>query len=225
MFENPILAIDTVTEQCSVAVTYGENHIQLCESAEKSHSRHILSMVHDVLKQADLNLSSLAAIAVNIGPGSFTGVRIGIGVAQGLAYAIKIPVFSFCSLETLAFEGQAGTVLSALDARMGQVYYAQYEVSANQRPQLLVDPVVIDPTSVPFPPQSPFTCVGNGWEVYQSKFESLGFIESSYNPNLQLPEAKSMLCLGQMMSVDDAIDPLNLTAYYVRNEVAKKSSK
>ena len=119
-----ILAIDTATEACSVAVwNQGEIHA-LFELCPREHTQRILPMVQQVLAESGLALNQLDALAFGRGPGSFTGVRIGIGIAQGLALGADLPMIGVSTLQTMA-QGAwrvsgAARVLAAIDARMGK---------------------------------------------------------------------------------------------------------
>ena len=125
-----ILAIDTATEACSAALwNTGEicAHFELCP---REHTQRILPVVQDILSQSGVTLAELDALAFGRGPGSFTGVRIGIGIAQGLALGAELPMIGVSTLATMAqgaFRKSGATrVLAAIDARMGEVYWAEY---------------------------------------------------------------------------------------------------
>ncbi len=128
-----ILAVDTATEASSVALlssaTTSLRDAHLVERHEelgKSHARQILGMVDAVLAEAQMSLSMLDGIAASIGPGAFTGVRISVAVAQGLAFGAGLPVVPVSTLEALALQalqGGATHALACLDARMGEVYW------------------------------------------------------------------------------------------------------
>lgn len=122
-----ILAIDTATEACSVALwNNGEKHA-LFEICPREHTQRILPMVQQVLAESGVTLNQLDALAFGRGPGSFTGVRIGIGIAQGLAMGAELPMIGVSTLATMAqgaFRVTGATqVLAAIDARMGEVYW------------------------------------------------------------------------------------------------------
>ena len=125
-----ILAIDTATEACSVALW---NDGKLCahfEECPREHTQRILPLVKMILTEGNTSLNNLDALAYGRGPGSFTGVRIGIGIAQGLALGAELPMIGVSTLATMA-EGAwrntgATRVLAAIDARMGEVYWAEY---------------------------------------------------------------------------------------------------
>lgn len=119
-----ILALDTATEACSVALwNDGEIH-SLFEICPREHTQRILPMVQQVLADSGLTLKDLDALAFGQGPGSFTGVRIGIGIAQGLALGADLPLLGVSSLAAMAQgafrQMQATQVLAAIDARMGK---------------------------------------------------------------------------------------------------------
>ena len=130
-----ILAIDTATEACSVALWNDGTvnaHFELCP---REHTQRILPMVQDILTTSGTSLTDINALAYGRGPGSFTGVRIGIGIAQGLALGAELPMIGVSTLMTMAQgawrKNGATRVLSAIDARMGEVYWAEYQRDEN----------------------------------------------------------------------------------------------
>src|ERR1700726_3505134 len=130
-----VLAVDTATEACSVALKSGDELI--CRFAEGglAHAQQVLGMVEAVLAEAQLSLSMLDGIAASIGPGAFTGVRISVAVAQGLAFGAGLPVVPVSTLEALALqliqEG-ACLALACLDARRGEVYWGCFAAGAGR---------------------------------------------------------------------------------------------
>ena len=123
-----IMAVDTATTSCSVAVVQGDEVLSERNwTNDQSHSRHLMGMVAGVLADRGLSLKDLDAFAVSRGPGSFTGLRIGIGTVKGLAYTAGKPLVGISSLEALAAQGDSdGLVCSLLDARKGEVYSCLY---------------------------------------------------------------------------------------------------
>ena len=126
-----ILAIDTATEACSAALWNDgaqSAHFEICP---REHTQRILPLVQEVLTESGTTLSELDALAFGRGPGSFTGVRIGIGIAQGLALGAELPMIGVSTLATMAQGAWRKTgatrVLAAIDARMGEVYWAEYQ--------------------------------------------------------------------------------------------------
>ena len=138
-----ILAIDTSSAWCSVALSLGsipEHALERHELLGPSASQHLLPWITELLKQEGLLLRDLDAIAVGIGPGAFTGVRLGVAVVQGLAFAADLPVAPVASLDAIAasaidhrllqtMDASKLEITVAIDARMGEVYWANYSVS------------------------------------------------------------------------------------------------
>ena len=135
-----ILALGTSTEWCSVALLIrdagGLALPTLSERTGPAQSRRLLPMAETLLRDAGLQMRDLDAIAFDAGPGSFTGLRIGCGVAQGLGFALSLPLFPVVSLEALAVQSGAANAFVAIDARMNEVYCASYAIGGGL-PQLL----------------------------------------------------------------------------------------
>ena len=124
-----LLAIDTATERCSVAARVRGEWFERSVDTQRGHADIVLTMVDDVLREAGAKLKQLAAIAYGRGPGAFTGVRIAVGVVQGLAYGAQIPTVGISNLAAVAHQviDQGSPVLACMDARMNEVYWAVYE--------------------------------------------------------------------------------------------------
>ena len=138
-----ILAIDTSTEACSVALQIGDKTIAKFADEPRSHSRLLMPMVQQVLAEADIRVNQLDAIGVSIGPGSFTGLRIGFAAVQGMAYGADIPVVPVSTLELLSAtyrrqaNPQAGEIIALLDARMSEFNLGRYQLGQNNQIALL----------------------------------------------------------------------------------------
>ncbi|MBR7887365.1 tRNA (adenosine(37)-N6)-threonylcarbamoyltransferase complex dimerization subunit type 1 TsaB [Marinomonas sp. A79] len=164
-----ILALDTSTPACSVALNIDGVVLEDFRMAPRLHNDLILPMVDQILAQAGLTLSDVDAIAFGRGPGSFTGLRISAGVVQGLAFGADLPVIPVSTLEALALEGFQKTGqahwLAALDARMGEIYLGGYHVDkGNGRYEItsVVDECVVKPGALSAF-TTPFNGVGSGW--------------------------------------------------------------
>ena len=121
-----LLSIDTATEACSVALSgTGDTILERYQIKPRGHSNLVLTMTEDVLLEAGISRHDLDGIAFDSGPGSFTGIRIGLGVAQGLALALDLPLLGVSSLMALAEGSGVNAVLPAIDARMGEVYWGR----------------------------------------------------------------------------------------------------
>lgn len=171
-----LLAVDTATEGCSAACLAGDKSFERYAVDPQGHSRTLLGMVEAVLAEARLERSALDALAYDAGPGSFTGIRIGAGVAQGLALGLEKPLLAVSSLMTLA-EGarreqpDCNSVLAAIDARMDQVYWARLESDPEAPGHWRWDemPCVSEPREVAVH-ISGCTGVGSGWDRYSDVF-------------------------------------------------------
>ena len=122
-----ILAVDTCLAACSAAVVEGETTLfSLSESMVRGHQERLAGMVREVMVKAGLGLTKLDRIGVTVGPGSFTGLRVGLAFAKGLGAALDRPVIGVGSLEALAAE-RPGLTVAVVDARRGQVYVQAFE--------------------------------------------------------------------------------------------------
>lgn len=122
-----ILSLDTTAARCAVALTKGQSVLSSkAETMTKGQAERLFPMTDEVLEEAGLTYEDLAAIAVATGPGNFTGVRICVSAARGLALSLNIPAIGVSTLEALAY-GQAGRVLAILDARADHVYAQVFE--------------------------------------------------------------------------------------------------
>lgn len=130
-----LLAVDTSTRCCSIAVACeGRPTVELFEASPRTHSAHLLQMIGGALNRAGLTPGALDGLAVTVGPGSFTGLRIGISTVKGLAFARGLPCAGVSSLEALAEACPAGpqTICALMDARKGQVYAAVFRRSGDR---------------------------------------------------------------------------------------------
>jgi tRNA threonylcarbamoyladenosine biosynthesis protein TsaB len=148
-----LLAIDTATEVCSVALAVGDATDEASETVGHAHSARLLPMIDALLARHGLRLAECDAIAFGAGPGSFTGLRIACGVAQGLAYGAGKPVIAIGNLAALAADAFAlqpavRRVLAAIDARIGEVYWAVFE-NAGVRPREVAAPALANAADLP----------------------------------------------------------------------------
>ena len=129
-----ILALDTATEALSAALLVEGQLLEHYELAGRAHSERLSAAIHRLMGEAELGFSQLDALVCGVGPGSFVGVRLGLGYAKGLALALDLPVVPVSSLAMLAqraVDDGARDVLACIDARTGEVYLGGYAVDAS----------------------------------------------------------------------------------------------
>jgi tRNA threonylcarbamoyladenosine biosynthesis protein TsaB len=218
-----VLALDAATEMCSVALLCdGEVAVRSIESG-KAHSQQLLSMVGELLAGAQVSLAHLDGIAASIGPGAFTGVRISVAVAQGLAFGAGLPVVPVGTLEALALRvirAPADRALVCLDARMGEVYWGCFGADAANGVYALSPPMVGPPESVTSPDRTGARGIGRGFSAYPA-LEAIAGVITDKESRLSLPHAREMARLGSLrLSAGGGIDAADLEPLYLRNKVA-----
>lgn len=164
-----LLAVDTASRSCSVAVADGERlAAELTATVARTHTAHLMTMVDSALGMAGLDVGAMDGFAVTLGPGSFTGLRIGISTVKGLAFAAGRPAAGVSSLAALACQALPwpGLVCALLDARRGEVYAGLYRV-AGGRPVALAAERVLPPERLLAEIHTPCMFVGDGAERHQ----------------------------------------------------------
>jgi tRNA threonylcarbamoyladenosine biosynthesis protein TsaB len=217
-----ILAIDTSTEACSAAI-WTDTAVTERHEMGHQHSVRILSMVDELLVETGFALSRLDAIAFGRGPGSFTGLRIGAGVAQGLAFGADLPVTPVSSLAALAQGVAAPRVLAAFDARMHQVYSGGYVKNNQGIVELVGAENVAAPDEVPLPEGKDWVGAGNGWDRYHGALLAhLGYRVVTWCAQVY-PRARDVGRLGAASyQAGGAVAAELALPVYLRDEVAVK---
>ena len=219
-----LLAIDTSTENCSVALVHDGKLTTRDIESPREHSQKLLPFVEEALDSAGVSLAELDGLVVGAGPGSFTGVRIGVSMAQGLAFSADLPVYPVCSLQALAQQAirknDVAGVVACIDARMGEVYYALYEnesgIAVAQSEPAVAKP---DTNLIDTGRLKGWGTAGTGWDVYADILDENH--ELKHSNNSQLPLAEDMLTVVNGAGVDPVQAEL-LEPLYVRNEVTWK---
>ena len=213
-----ILAIDTCTEVCSVSLLSNQTRVSRFVKDVAKSSGLILPLCDEVFSEVGIDVSELDQIVYTKGPGAFTGVRMCVGVVQGMSLAHDIPTMGFSTLEVVGFGAtkkyQTNKVGVALDARMGEVYWGVYEDQVLSQ-ESLRKPEAVDRLN------QDYIGVGTAWGVYQDALILQSGIEKC---NAEFyPKAENLidLYLAQPQSQDVGL-PL---PSYLRNNVAKKSLK
>lgn len=235
-----ILAIETATSSCSVAIEENGVVFELSETGNNIHSQVLLGMVQQVLKDAKVSVSDLNAVAVGQGPGSFTGLRIGIGVAQGLAYGAECQMIGISSLAALAHQSQeTGYILAGIDARMSEIYWGLYKNrigdEANEitsQTELIgqlsvsapkgINIESISDQSIDFERERLFL-VGNAWSEYRDVIDKELFERATELGGSFMPIASGVLALAKhAYAQEQLISPIDFAPHYIRNNVASK---
>ncbi|MBQ0756283.1 MAG: tRNA (adenosine(37)-N6)-threonylcarbamoyltransferase complex dimerization subunit type 1 TsaB [Amphritea sp.] len=166
-----ILALDTSTDACSVALSIDGEIQEDFRIIPRQHTRQLLPMVDEMLTAAGLRVNQLDAIAFGRGPGSFAGIRIATGAAQGLAYAANLPVIPVSTLAAIALkaarEYKVDRIISTLDARMNELYSCAYEMREGL-PVALVKETVSAPEKIVLPEGDDWFAAGKGWVYLES---------------------------------------------------------
>jgi tRNA threonylcarbamoyladenosine biosynthesis protein TsaB len=217
-----LLALDTATEVCTVALSLDGDVLEHSESGGQ-HAEGILLMIDALLAQAGLRLTQLDALAFGRGPGSFTGLRIGAGVAQGLAFGADLPVVPVSSLAALAQGQAAEKVLAAFDARMQQVYWGAFVRNALGTMELQGAEGVFAPLLIPIPDGAGWHGAGPGWDAYHADLrQRMGSSLTGWQPH-SFPSARHVAELGAAgLLAGHAVAPEDALPVYIRNDVAIK---
>lgn len=224
-----LLAFDTSTEYLSLAILKNDALFSYNVLAGQSHSKIILPQVQAILNEAQLSLSDLNGIVFGAGPGSFTGVRIAAGVAQGLGFGQNLPVIGVCTLQALAESSGAHRVIACLDARMGEIYHAAYvkdcvNDSTSWRAERL--PSLFKPDDLPAVDGVDWVGAGSGWQTYTETLKhKYSHQLISTQPSL-LPTARAMLNIAApKFAAGLGLPASEAMPIYIRNRVALKSSE
>ena len=222
------LAIDTSTSQCVLGVSKGQLRYTRVIDSGRSHSRDILPNIESLMAEAQLALQELDVIIFGQGPGSFTGLRIAVGVVQGLGYGLGIPVVPLSTLACLAYgefvRSGAENVLVALTARQEEVFYGAYSMIDDEYPTFVISESVCDVRALPSL-TGDWSLIGSGSNL-QTKIEratGIGFID--VQPDCQVsPDA--LLSLGEFRWRDgSSVSAMDARPEYLRQTVAVKPSR
>jgi tRNA threonylcarbamoyladenosine biosynthesis protein TsaB len=219
------LALDTSTEYCSVAL-WRDGTVDASEThAGQRHSELLLPMVDALLDRYGLAIKQLDGIAFGQGPGSFTGLRIGCGVTQGLAFGGGLPVVGIGTLLAMAEAAQAGHVVCCLDARMGEIYHAAYEkAGAAWRP--VHAPSLCAPADAPLLHEGAWTGCGSGFAAHGPALrERYGGRLAGIMPEI-FPHARHIARLAaREFEAGRAVPAEEAVPVYLRDKVALRSDE
>ena len=211
-----ILALETATDPGSVALWLDGRVVARDCPAELSNSASLLPVAQAMLQEEGLAFAELDGIAFGMGPGSFTGLRVSCGVAQGLAVARDLPLLGVGTLDAMALAAGGERVIALLDARMGEVYHGRF-VDGVLQGEIGVCP----PESVPLPASPGWLACGNGLSAYPALRERLAERVAEWKPDI-LPHAGFVARLaGPCLERGERVDPADAAPLYVRDKVAK----
>jgi tRNA threonylcarbamoyladenosine biosynthesis protein TsaB len=227
-----VLALDAATEACSVALLCDGKVLERSIEAGRDHAQQLITMVAELMAEAQVSWSMIDGIAASIGPGAFTGVRISVAVAQGLAFGAGLPVAAVTTLEALALqvlEGESGRVIACLDARMGEVYWGCFAADGALGLVAASPPCVGPPDDVSLPasvgwagtdPSRAVRGIGRGFFAYPTLAARLGLTVDEERCRA-LPNAREIARLGELrLRRGLGIDPAELQPLYLRDKVA-----
>ncbi|MFA0922684.1 tRNA (adenosine(37)-N6)-threonylcarbamoyltransferase complex dimerization subunit type 1 TsaB [Xanthomonas fragariae] len=218
-----VLAFETSTEACSVALHVDGRVIEHFELAPRRHAELALPWAEQLLADAGIARRQLDAIAVGRGPGAFTGVRLGIGIAQGIALGLDLPVLAVSTLQVLALRApdDATHVLACIDARMGEVYAGVFERRGEWLRESGPEVVCAPDAFVPPDAAQRFAGVGTGLAAADALLQQQFARQLSSVDAAALPHAADLLTLAvPALLRGEGVAPERVEPAYLRNNVA-----
>jgi tRNA threonylcarbamoyladenosine biosynthesis protein TsaB len=218
-----LLAIETATDACSAALSIDGEIRERFEITPRGHTERILPMIDELLAEAGVTIGQMDALAFGRGPGAFTGVRIAVGVAQGIAFAADLPVVPVSTLAALAQGVVADKVLAALDARMDEVYWGAYQRNAAGLMALVGEECVSAPEEVPLPKGEDWQGVGVGWSAYEAVLSARCAGQVTGWEGAGYPHARDVALLGVAgHEAGQAVSAEQALPVYLRDKVTWK---
>ncbi len=221
-----ILCIDTSSQWCSAAIVSAHGLCQQSKLAPRQHAGLLITQVEGILKEASLKKEDLTAVAVCCGPGSFTGIRVAVAMAQGLAFAIGCPVIPISTLQAIAqgafrkYDTQFAAVV--IDARMDEVYWGGYEITDSHIAKEVMAPTLSKPKDVRFLSDKDWERIGNGWDVHSTDLIIGAFSSSDKIFSEDILEAQDLLPLARyLLEQGKTLAPEHLAPYYLRDRVVR----
>lgn len=227
-----ILHIETATDVCSVALSRGAEVIGLKEEAGgNNHAKHLLPFVDEVLKQAEVSMKEINGVAVSIGPGSYTGLRIGVSTAKGIAYTAGIPVMAISTLESIAqgaktlwaeSSSEQPQIIPMIDARRMEVFTTRYDFNMRSLEEIS-SKIVDENTFTELLSKEKVLFCGNGMPKCKeilSAFPNAKFMDAPISAKNMLPAA---LRKWQKQEFEDVayFEPFYLKEYVAAKPVVK----
>jgi tRNA threonylcarbamoyladenosine biosynthesis protein TsaB len=221
-----LLALETATEACSAALAVDGEIRERFKVAPRGHSLLILPMVDELMVEAGLSIDQVDAIAFGRGPGAFTGLRIAVGVTQGIAFGADLPVVAVSTLAALAQGCKSDKALVAIDARMDEVYWGAYQRNSAGQMVLCGEESVLPPGEVILPKGDGWYGVGTGWGSYSSILTECCANQLTGWDGESLPHAADVARLGIAgFNAGEATSAEQAIPVYLRDQVAWKKSR
>ncbi|MGB0133437.1 tRNA (adenosine(37)-N6)-threonylcarbamoyltransferase complex dimerization subunit type 1 TsaB [Dokdonella sp.] len=223
-----LLAFETSTECCSVALSRNGEIIARSEIAPRRHAELLLPMCDEVLVEAGVSRRQLDAIAVGRGPGAFTGVRLAISAAQGMALALDLPVIPISSLAALAMEAPANgrPIFAIIDARMGEVYAGAFRRAVDGLVEPFGSESVGSAEALDLSTAAEWNVVGTGWETYSAIVRNRMLSEPASANGLCYPQAAAVARLAvREHAAGVGLAPELALPVYLRDKVALTSKE
>ena len=215
-----LLVLDTSTEFCSAALWLDGEVRARRVLAGQQHSSLLLPMVDELLRESALSLRQLDGIAYGAGPGSFTGLRIACAVTQGLAFGAGLPVVGISTLESIAEQTGADKVLTVLDARMAEVYWAAYQREPTGW-RCVIEPALALPESVRVPDGDGWVGAGNGFVALGDVLRPCLASRLARIDDALMPDAAAMAPLAAAaFERGEGMDAALAAPIYLRDKVA-----
>lgn len=218
-----LIAIETSTESCSAALLRDGRMLERSELAPRRHAELILPMLESLLAEAGVSRRQIDAVAVGRGPGAFTGVRLAISVAQGLALGLDIPVVPVSSLAALAQDAPLGetSILAVIDARMGEIYAGTFLRDSNGKIDALSSESVGPASLLVLPARKNWAVVGTGWDVYHDAISAHLREPPRFADGKRYPQAHAIAALAApLLKSGFGVAPELALPVYLRDKVA-----
>jgi len=217
-----ILSLDSSTEACSCALSIDGAIIESFEIIPRGHTRHILPMIQSLMQEQGLAYKDLDALALGAGPGSFTGLRIAAGVAQGIAFGADLPLVPVSTLASMAWQrrSESPVLLACLDARINELYWAVYQADSDSL-TLQGEEKLTRPEQVFNDSASRLYAVGNGMAFLDAMPEQTLSLIDACETDIY-PRAGAIAELAAIyLQEGQSMDPADFSPTYLRNQVTQ----
>jgi len=223
-----VLSVDTATPVCSVALVHGDRVLgETLVCGQKNHSEKLLALIDALFENTQVQPGSIDLIAVSTGPGSFTGLRVGISTAQGLAFSLGKDLVGVSTLHVLAHQVPvaSGFVCPVIDARKRQVYTCLYRFSQAGLLEKVIDTTVVEPETWIAQLPAPVTFLGDGaWTYHEMIAAGMPGAFTLVPRSLGIPRASTLAGCGLEQLAREGTDrPENIVPLYCRPPDAEKN--